>query len=248
MSNSATFSVFGKRYYFTPKFTLVTILLIAVLIGLGIWQLNQAKHVAEVFEAINKRLLLDPIQVNDLQKDNDWRFYPIQMRGTFDNEHEIFLSHRSFKGEQGYEVLTPFKPHDSDIQILVNRGWIPMESDPSKLPDIKPVKESVSLFGVLVKTAVYFSLGSDFDENNIHWPLLTKRINTAKLSALLSAPLFDYVVLLSPSSPYGYEREWIELTTTLNADNNKNYAMEWFALAIAVFLIFIFSNIERDRS
>src|SRR5437773_7231911 len=107
MSNRTfAFSVFGNRYYFTPKFSLLFILLLIMLLGFGVWQLQQAQGVTDTIQLINKRLTLDPIQASDINNGSDWRFYPIQLQGSFDNEHQILLYNRNYKGQRGYEVLT----------------------------------------------------------------------------------------------------------------------------------------------
>ncbi len=249
MSNKTfAFSVFGKRYFFTPKFTLLTIFILLMLFGFAIWQLQQARVIEDTVQLINKRFILEPIQVSDLRKDTDWRFYPIDLRGTFDNEHNILLYNRDYKGTRGYEVLTPFKPEDSTSEILVNRGWIPEAADPKKMPDIPTIPATVQIRGLLFKPLKYFTFGSDFDDCNIKWPLLSKRANLEKLSKVLNSPLYPYLVLLSPASEHGFVREWRWLSSPESAERHKVFANQWFILAFIVLMIFIFTNIHRSDS
>lgn len=246
MSNPTfAFSVFGKRYFFTPKFTLLLIFIILLLLGFAIWQLQQARVIEDTLQLINKRFILEPIQASDITNSADWRFYPIELRGSFDNEHTILLTNREYKGMRGYEVLTPFKPLDSASEILVNRGWIPAATDPKKLPDVPSIPDTVQIHGVLFKPLNYFTLGADFDESNIQWPLLSKRANLEKLSKALNSPLYPYLVLLSPNSDYGFVREWRWLSNQQSAERHKVFANQWFILAFVVLMIFVFTNIHR---
>jgi surfeit locus 1 family protein len=249
MSNKTfAFSVFGKHYFFTPKFTLLLIIITLMLLGFGIWQLQQARAIEDTVQLINKRFILEPIQASGITSSADWRFYPIELRGSFDNDHNILLYNRDYKGKRGYEVLTPFKPLDSSSDILVNRGWIPEAADPKKLPDIPSIPNVVQITGVLFKPINYFTLGSDFDESNVHWPLLSKRANLDKLSKALNSPLYPYLVLLSPGSDYGFVREWRWLSSPESAERHKVFANQWFILAFIVLMIFIFTNIHRSDS
>jgi hypothetical protein len=93
---SCSFSVFKNQYYFTPNFTWIFLSLIALLLILGIWQWQTANDLFDTLELINKRLVLNPIQADELDKGGDWRFYPSQLQGTFDDEHQILLNNRSY--------------------------------------------------------------------------------------------------------------------------------------------------------
>ncbi len=238
------FSVFGKRYFFTPKYTLISILIIALLLGLGFWQLQQAKSNMSTIQLINSRLALDPVNQNALDQTADLRFYPIQLQGTFDNDHSILLTNRYFKGTRGYEVLTPFKTTDSSTEILVNRGWIPL-TNANTPPAIQPVTDTVSITGILFKPLDHYMIGADFNENNVTWPLYAKRANIAKLSNVLKTDLYPYLILLGPSSPYGFTREWAWLTNNFAPNKDIALARQWFILAFLAIVIFLFINIHR---
>lgn len=62
----------------------------------------------------------------------------IYVDGTYDFTKEIFVGPRSYwkpsksldpRHQQGYFILTPFTPSDvinSNVQLVVNRGWVPL--------------------------------------------------------------------------------------------------------------------------
>lgn len=243
---SFSFSLFGNRYDFTPKFTLIYLLLIIAFTTAALWQWQIALDITDTIELINKRLLLAPLQLNDLDKGGDWRFYPAQLQGTFDNEHQILLSNRRFKGENGFQVLTPFKPLDSKHQILVNRGWIAADTTHA-IPSLNTVSSVVTISGVLYQPMNHFKLVADFDEQSPHWPLISKNVNFDKLSSVLNAPLYPYLLLLNSDSPFGYTREWLWLSNTAEPARHKAYAMQWLAFAFTVLVIFLLMNIQRKE-
>jgi len=244
--SSFAFSVFGNRYFFTPKFIFLSLLLIVLLVGLGIWEIQKAQTVEETIQLLNQRMTLDPLQANDLESDRDLRFYPIELTGSFDNEHSILLPNRVNKGQRGYEVLTPFNIVDSSTNILIDRGWIPLNADANSLPEIQSVPDKqATITGMLYKPLNYFKFGSDFNENNVQWPLVSKHANIESLATALNTPLYPYIVLLSPSNQYGFVREWTWLPNSIESDRSRALAKQWFVLAFIVFMIFVFTNIHR---
>ena len=56
---------------------------------------------------------------------------PVVIKGIFDHEAEMKIHQRNFRGEKGYNILTPFYTHlDANNKaqaIIVNRGWIPKD-------------------------------------------------------------------------------------------------------------------------
>lgn len=240
---SFSFSVFGNRYIFTPKFTLVIFSILFVLLGLGIWQWQSAESIDDTVDMVKKRITLEPIQLNDINKKGDWRYYPIRIKGVFDSHHQILISNRMYKGRRGYQVLTPFKPADSLNEILVNRGWIP-EFPAGKTPNLNTISTEVTILGILFHPP-HTILGRAFDESKVTWPLISKTPDIEKIANVLNAKMYPFIVLLSPSSQYGFVREWLWLITTIEPDRHLAYAKQWFVLAITVLLMFIFMNIHR---
>ncbi len=241
---SFSFSVFGNRYFFTPKFTLITLILILVLLALSLWQWQAAANTGKTIDLINKRLLLGPIQADDLDKGGDWRFYPVELQGTFDDAHSILIINRMYKNQRGFQVLTPFRPANSSKEILVNRGWI--AGDPERITDIGTTTDGITITGVLFQPLNYFMFGSEFDENNIRWPLQSKNINLEKFSKAINNPVYPYILLLSPSSRYGFAREWLWMANGIEATRHVAFAKQWLVLALTVLLMFLIMNIHRE--
>lgn len=242
---SFSFSLFGNSYFFTPKFTLITLCIFTVLITLGIWQWELAKQMNATIELVNKRLLLDPIQADALEKDSDWRYFSAVLQGTFDNEHNILIKNRFYNGQRGFQVLTPLKLDNSVKTILVNRGWIP-ESDAEKITASSATPNNVTLSGVLFKPAEHLITDS-LDEKKTTWPLQITNPNIEKLGKLLNTPIYPYILLLSPSSEYGFIREWLWLSSGTGADRHKAYARQCFMFALVLLLVFIFLNIHQKE-
>lgn len=243
MSNTQfSFSLFGNRYYFTPKFAFPTFILFFAFLGIGAWQLKCAQTINATFELLNKRLLLAPVKLDTLQKEPNQRFYPVILTGSFDNEHSLLLTQRTAHAEEGYEVITPFKPTDATSEILVNRGWVAAEAN--KLPELAPVTEEVTVTGILVKPEMNLFAHLRQKDSAAEWPRVVTYLDIGLLSSTVGNPLYPYVLLLSPRSPGGFTREWLAQITALDPNQHTIYAMQAFALAFVILIIFIFVNTQ----
>jgi surfeit locus 1 family protein len=50
-------------------------------------------------------------------------FRRLALTGSFDHDKEVFMTGRTYEGNAGFHIVTPFTLTDGRI-ILVNRGWV----------------------------------------------------------------------------------------------------------------------------
>ena len=62
---------------------------------------------------------------------------------------------------------------------------------------------------------------------------------------LLNIELLPYVLRMDPESPAGFTRRWKEPGT--GEERNLGYAFQWFAMAIAIFVIYLILNFKREQ-
>ncbi len=110
------------------KATLVTLLGMAVLCGLGAWQLHRLhwkeRILAEIRAAETVGRVPD-LRYRDLEKlENDPRlFIPGQVRGVYRHDLSVRVGPRTYQGHAGVHILTPLALPGGGF-ILVNRGWL----------------------------------------------------------------------------------------------------------------------------
>ena len=66
----------------------------------------------------------------------------------------------------------------------------------------------------------------------IKWPLVLRYLNMAELAPLFDAPLFPYVIQLNEGQSGVLVRHWPAVG--IISGRNYSYALQWFAMAIAV--------------
>jgi surfeit locus 1 family protein len=66
------------------------------------------------------------------------------------------------------------------------------------------------------------------------------------LTALLGEPVFDGVVLLSPSADDGFVRDW--RPAGVSPQKHVGYAVQWFSFAGTLLLLYLVLNFRAPRS
>ena len=219
-------------------------MLFALLCGLGFWQLDRAaaKEEREIaFEAAHAVMLDETALARDPRE-----FARIEMDGRYDSMHQFLQDNRTYRGRAGYHVLTPFRTERHGA-VLVNRGWVPANPHRSSLPEVGAPGGELRLEGtVRLPREDLFVLG-DTGYTTIGWPRVVQRVEIAAMQRSLGYPLATWLVALDPSAPHGYVREW-KAAPGLTPARHRGYAFQWFALATALFAIWVAVNLKRSRA
>lgn len=235
-----------NRYVFTSRMLplIVVMSLIVAMGGLGKWQLNRADYKKYLENTLQKRQSLPARTLPELTSQSDIEYYPVQISGYFDNDHQILLDNQILDHKVGYQVFTPFIPDNSNDQrvLLVNRGWIARNRDRSHLPYLKPVLGKQTIKG-LAKTPPQkiFVLTNRYD--TLIWPFLVQALDLMQITNALQHSTYPFVLLLDPAQKHGFARKW--RVTGLSTHKHYGYAIQWFSLSITLAIIYAFINIRR---
>jgi surfeit locus 1 family protein len=106
--------------------TLLLLLVVAVCIRLGFWQLSRHEQRQAINAAVAARLVGEPVTDVGALQDTAGLFYrSATLHGTYDSDRSIVLPGRSLRGVPGVHLLTPLLPEGRGEAVLVNRGWVP---------------------------------------------------------------------------------------------------------------------------
>jgi surfeit locus 1 family protein len=223
------------------------LVLLPLLLYLGSWQLQRAEEKRELQAEYDARGNGPAIAVETHpQRADELQFYRISAKGYYENEHQVLLDNRVHQGQAGYEVITPFRLLNSDMRLLVNRGWVPLGDDRGHLPVIDPPKELQEVVGVATVPAdKYFMLASP-EALDHGWQRVWQHMDMARYRAAVTFPVQPVVVLLDPASPAGgFTRDWSRLDAGIAV--HKGYAFQWFMLAAALVVIYLFMSLRGAR-
>lgn len=222
------------------KLALLSLVFFCLFISLGCWQLSRAEQKKILLDSFAERTRKQPLSTLELIQTKDPRFYRARLEGRFDNEHTLLLDNKTFRGQIGYEVYTPFNAIGLNLPILVDRGFIPIGQTRKQLPAIASIQGSVTLSGMLNLPPTYVSWGKIHESTQINWPLRVQFINLPELSSLLGHPLYSQILNITPNDPAAYSVEW--KVVIMGPEKHRAYAVQWFALALTLLILFVALN------
>lgn len=222
------------------KLALLALIIFCLFMRLGMWQVSRANEKKDLLASYAARMQHTPVDAKALSSPNDWRFYRAQLVGRFDNRHTVLLDNKTFQGRVGYEVYTPFKARGLDNAILVDRGFVPLTSSRAILPTIPDVDGDVTITGLLNFPPAYHALAGIQDPKEQTWPRRLEFIQLPLVGQILGYSLFPYILMIEPKDPAAFAIEW--QIVTMSPERHWGYAVQWFALALTLLILFVALN------
>ena len=165
--------------------------------------------------------------------------------GRFEQAHQLFLENRKYQGRNGYHVVTPLKMDNSDIRVLVNRGWVPLAPDRRALPTVETPANAIEVSGIAhipAPPALALNQDSPRLQGPVRWPYLT----IERFAGAVDYPVQPFVILQSPDDAHGFVRAWPRPVP--NDAMHIGYALQWFAFAAIALIIYLRLSVTRNRS
>ncbi len=219
---------------------------IAVLVGLGTWQVQRLGWKTDLIDRMEARLSAPAVPLpRDITAANidEWEFTRVHLTGVFRHELEMIVLSRPRQGEAGSRVVTPFETEGGRL-VLVDRGWVPVGAeDPARRADGQiegPMKVEGLLRGK--PQTNLFTPDNQPDRDVWYW------IDAEAMSARAAiAPQPFYIEAGPAPNPGGLPiggRPVVEIP-----NNHLQYAITWYGLAAALLAVYvIFRRAERRGS
>ncbi len=121
------------RALFSRSWMLATILVLvatAVMIRLGIWQLDRLVQRRAFNAHVSSQLAQSIVNLNtDYLNDNlvAMEYREITVSGEYDFEQEIIIRNQVWNGQAGVHLLAPLRITGSYQSVFIDRGWIPLD-------------------------------------------------------------------------------------------------------------------------
>lgn len=222
-----------------PKQISFVVLLLAVsamCLRLGIWQLDRLQQARDKNTAIRQRMDGPPTDILSLQGDiNDLIYQPVTAQGTFDSDHEVILSPRTYQDEPGADLITPLRITGSSEAVLVNRGWIPYAEEGRKSRSIYRHSDVVKVTGIVqapgqLPSFLFFNTGPTPSPSNPRdiW----QAVDIPVIQAQTPYHLLPFYVLQTKPLASGGDQPLPESNIELSEGSHFSYAIQWFAFAL----------------
>jgi len=235
---------FGNRE-FRPRLwpTIATLILLPVLLRLGFWQLDRAEEKSEIQQRYTEQQARPAVELVRLDPADDIEYRRATVSGHFAGERHILLDNQVHQKRAGYHVITPLQIGDNQRYILVNRGWVDGRLRRDRLPEFETPEKTVSLTGQLkLPGGIGLKLG-ERSYTDKSWPRVVQWLDIQELENETGYKLYPYILQLDENEPHGFVRDWKIVSS--EPEQSTSYAVQWFTLALALVLIFIFVNTRK---
>ncbi|PWG61952.1 SURF1 family protein [Spiribacter halobius] len=237
-------------YEFRPRLvpTLAYVVVLALLLGLGFWQLERAEQKREALAARAAAARAPVLELNRAPASlAEHRYRRARASGRYDGEHQFLLDNQVRDGEAGYRVLTPLRLEGSTGAVLVDRGWVPVGPDRSQLPAIPAPDGARTVSGRIARgPVVALRLGEPAAENR-SWPRRIQYLDFDYIAHALPYPVEGYLLRETPEGEGAVAARAPRDAWRFGPERHEGYAVQWFALAAALTLIWIGVNSHRQR-
>jgi surfeit locus 1 family protein len=220
-------------------FTLLMLLALAVLLGLGVWQIKRLHWKEGLIAQIEARTASPPITLEAALalalKGGDPSYWRVRVDGRFRHDLERYLYAIS-DGKVGWHVVTPLATQSGTI-VLVDRGFVPDElKDPSARP-MGQVGEIVTVTGIVraSESRNLFTPDNEPQANRWFWRDLQGMARSMFPAGTAEVAPFFIEADKTPV-PGGWPQGG---QTRLELPNNHlQYALTWFLMAAAFLIIY----------
>ena len=228
---------------------IVTLVCIPLFIHLGNWQYNKAMQKQALQTSFDSSLNAAPIALpTNLSSYEALKYKTVQIQGSFEPKYAFLLDNMMYQENAGYHVITPLRLKDSNVLVLVNRGWIPALEKHAQLPAINTPSEIQTLIAkVILPSNQFFSLESDTSSTSAEpWPAVWQNLDMKKFAKVTNVKVMPIILRLEPNSKGGdFVRDWPAPVEDIT--KNIGYAYQWYGFAVAAFAIFLFTSIKRNK-
>ena len=232
--------------------TLCALLAIAVLLGLGTWQLQRLEWKRDLIAERDAQLEVPAIALPDpVEAPEVLEFRRVTLSGRFLHAGELHQGGRTHRKQVGFHLVTPLLLDDGRT-LLVDRGWVPPEKrEPARRPetlDDGPVALEAVLRRGGWKGRAIFQPDNDPAGNYWIWidpPAMFAAAEAA--GAAVARPVTALYAVAVPADPPAALPAATESRVEIRNDHLE-YALTWFALAAALAVIYVLLGFKRDAA
>jgi surfeit locus 1 family protein len=225
-----------------PGVTVAAVIATAILVGLGVWQLQRLQWKLALIAEVSGHMAAPPVSLDGVLKlgADEAQYRRVGLAGRFDNAKEAYVFTTGADGTPVYHVLTPFLTDDGRT-LLVDRGYVPkMKLDPATRT---PVEGKTRLVGVWRVPDVPGAFTPAPDPAHRIW-------YARDLPGIAAA---DHVRLAAPSlieadatpNPGGWPKGGQTVVSFRN--EHLSYAVTWFGLAAGLIGVYLAYHISKGR-
>ncbi|RPI01614.1 MAG: SURF1 family protein [Zetaproteobacteria bacterium] len=167
------------------------------------------------------------------------RYRRIGVRGEFLSEAAVFLDNQVRGTTPGLVVFMPLRLTDSNMHVLVKRGWMAAPVNRAIEPSVRTPAGTVDVAGTaLPPNSRFLELSSESQAGRV-WQNVT-------LERMVAATHLDFQpLILEQTSDLddGLVRNWPR--PARGSAKHYGYALQWGAMALTIVVLYVVLNVRR---
>jgi surfeit locus 1 family protein len=225
---------------------------LAVLIGLGTWQMSRKAWKEGLLAQIAERARAEPIALADAlrrwHETGDVEYLHVRVAGRFRHDAEAHVFAIDERLGPGFHVYTPLETPNGQL-MLVNRGFVPDRLKDAALRPQGQTPGEVLVTGLARRPQppAWFTPASRPDRNMFYWPDFAGMVSALPGSRQGGPPQrvvpFFLEADVQPANPGGLPKGGV--TRLALPNRHLEYALTWYGLALT--LVGVFAAFARAR-
>ena len=213
--------------------TIFYIIFGSVFVFLGFWQIERGAEKDQIVSNFEEAQTKQPLPISN----NPKKWDRVYVNGALDKSKTIFIDNTIYKGALGYKVVAPLIL-DMDEIILVDFGWT---KQPERRGDVKTVEissnQNISVTGVLEQPELGLVLSDELFSSS--WPKISQSKSIDALQELFDEKIYPFILLsdFRKDSDLTYIKP---VVTNMPPVKHYGYAGQWFAMFIALTIMYIY--------
>ena len=226
---------------------LVTLLVFAILVKLGLWQLERATEKLSLQHALEVKQAAAPLtypQLLALGETESLTGYRLSVTARPVDAPIILLDNQVYDGRVGYLAYQVMGVQENGPRLLVELGFIAGGPDRRQLPHLDRLSAPISLDGRVYQKStnplseqLLAETGDPMRIQNLNLPELAERLKFSLAPAILQPQVIPGSDLPHPWQPI-----------PLSAQKHHGYAIQWFSMAGAFLLLMIYLLILKRKN
>ncbi len=241
----------SRNFHFEWRTALLAAILLPVMISLGFWQLRRADENRELMRMAEQRRQLPPLALTGSivgqlgqgtadEKVQRWHLQQVSVQGQW-LDRVFLLENQLHEGRNGYHVIGVMRL-DEGRHVLVNRGWIVAPALRSDFPVVPATVPAAVESGELYVSSQVLQENPVYAENG--WPRRIGKLSVPGLAHELGFDVLPVILRLREGSPSALVTQWP--VVNIAPEKNIAYAIQWFAMSVALVLFYLFLSFRRE--
>jgi len=215
---------------------------VALLVGLGVWQIQRLHEKEALIASVEAGMKAAPIPLAEaLKLGAAAEYHHVRLMGRFLNDKELYLFSQGPMGAVGVDVVTPLVQENGQT-VLVDRGFVPEALHNPQMRSAGQVGNDTSVTGVLRLSQEPGLFTPAPNRQTRLW--FVKNVPEMAASAGITAPPVIIEADATPN-PGGWP---LGGRTQVDFPNDHlQYAMTWFGLALALTAVYLLYHRSKGR-